>query len=401
MGAPDSPINVEGPDAAGEVLAAATAIIVQGPPAVPAGNTAQVGRSTLQIDCGTGYTAQATWYFPTGPQPPTRLIYFQHGILASDAYYNATAAELAENNDAIVVAPTITSNPFACDGCQLAGDQMHAAVAQLFLDQNRTALLASAKAAGFQGAALPTDFVLAGHSEGGQLAAGAAGYFEQFATDDQTRHELVGVLLFDAADDNGILPSNDGALTRALRQIPTDIPVLNIAATPNFLDAYGDANAALEAARPGQFNGVQLVGGQHSDAFQTSNPIIQFVVSVATGFSAPQNVDAVQVLAQGWINDMYARTLYDPDLRTGIYGSPGSTVDVPTDAGIAQAYVLPAPATPPDALYPFYVTLRNLLLAANFDFATCAVPPGDPSASSADSIQLVAATSCGRGIADD
>jgi hypothetical protein len=360
-----------------------------------------VGRSTLQIDCGTGYTAQATWYFPTGPQPPTRLIYFQHGILASDAYYNATAAELAENNDAIVVAPTITSNPFACDGCQLAGDQMHAAVAQLFLDQNRTALLASAKAAGFQGAALPTDFVLAGHSEGGQLAAGAAGYFEQFATDDQTRHELVGVLLFDAADDNGIQPSNDGALTRALRQIPTDIPVLNIAATPNFLDAYGDANAALEAARPGQFNGVQLVGGQHSDAFQTSNPIIQFVVSVATGFSAPQNVDAVQVLAQGWINDMYARTLYDPDLRTGIYGSPGSTVDIPTDAGIAQAYVLPAPATPPDALYPFYVTLRNLLLAANFDFATCAVPPGDPSASSADSIQLVAATSCGRGIADD
>jgi hypothetical protein len=60
--------------------------ILQGPPAVPAGNTAEVGRSTLQIDCGTGYTAQATWYFPTGPQPPTRLIYFQHGILATDAH---------------------------------------------------------------------------------------------------------------------------------------------------------------------------------------------------------------------------------------------------------------------------------------------------------------------------
>jgi hypothetical protein len=119
--------------------------IIQGPPAVPAGSTVQVGRSTLHIYCGTGYTAQADGYFTTGPQPPTRLIYFQHGILASDAFYNATAAELAENNDAIVVAPTITSNPFACDGCQLAGDQMHVAIAQLFLDPDRTALLPAPK----------------------------------------------------------------------------------------------------------------------------------------------------------------------------------------------------------------------------------------------------------------
>ncbi len=101
---------------------------------------------------------------------------------------------------------------------------MHAAVAQLFLDPDRTALLASARAAGCQGTQLPTDFVLAGHSEGGQLAAGAAGYFEQFAPDDQTRHELVGVLLFDTSDDDGILPSSDGALTRALNRSPTTFP---------------------------------------------------------------------------------------------------------------------------------------------------------------------------------
>jgi hypothetical protein len=99
------------------------------------------------------------------------------------------------------------------------------------------------------------------------------------------------------------------------------------------------------------------------------------VVGLATGFSAPQNVDAVQVLVQGWINDMYAGSVYNPDLRTGIYGDPGTTIDIPTSAGTASAYVLPAPPAQPDALYPFYLALRTMLLAANFDFATCAVTP--------------------------
>ncbi len=108
------------------------------------------------------------------------------------------------------------------------------------------------------------------------------------------------------------------------------------------------------------------------------SPVIQFVVSLATGFSAPQNVDAVRVLAQGWINDMYAGTVYDPSQRTGYYGDPGTTIDIPTAAGMARAYVLPAPTARPDLLYPFYLILRSLLLAANLDFATCAVPPQNP-----------------------
>jgi hypothetical protein len=56
------------------------------------------------------------------------------------------------------------------------------------------------------------------------------------------------------------------------------------------------------------------------------------------GFSEPQNVDAVQVLAQGWINDWYNGT------HTGIYGDLGSTIDIPTGAGTAQADVLPTTA---------------------------------------------------------
>jgi hypothetical protein len=72
---------------------------------------------------------------------------------------------------------------------------------------------------------------------------------------------------------------------------------------------------------------------------------------------------------------MYAGTVYNPDLRTGIYGDPTTTIDIPTSAGSAPAYVLPAPAAQPD---PIYLVLRALLLAGNLDFATCAAPPHNP-----------------------
>lgn len=194
---------------------------------------------------------------------------------------------------------------------------------------------------------------------------------------------MVGVLLFDTQDSNGFFPSTDGALRRGLGKIPKDIPVLNIAATPNFFDAYGNAGVALQDLRPGQFNGVQLIGGAHSDAFRTSNPLIQFVVSLGTGFSTPENVEAVQVLAHGWIKDMYAGAVYEPDRRTGIYGDPAEIVDIPTTG--ANAYVLPAPAARPDLLYPFYLVLSTLLrFAGNVDFATCA--PADESAAAVTAV---------------
>lgn len=342
-----------------------------GPPTVAPGSNVTVGISTLKIPCGDGYTATTDWYFPTNDPSPQRLIYFQHGFASPAALYDVTATQLAQQNDAIVVAPTITGNLFACDGCQLAGDQMHAAVAQLFLEPDRQALLASARAAGFTGTALPQRFVLAGHSEGGGLAAGTAGYFEEFAPNDETRHELAGVLLFDSAGVGTVL-------SRALQQIPTDIPVLNIAAPPSFFDEFGDPSADLEAARPGQFNGVQLVGGDHSDAFRTSNPFVQFVVSLLTGPSQPQNVQAVQVLAKGWINDMYADAVYDPATRTGVYGAPGSTLDISTNAGTAQAYVLPAP---PADLSPIELLLQAVeRYVGTLNFASCAVAPGPTTA---------------------
>ena len=59
-------------------------------------------------------------------------------------FYDYTAAYLAEQTNSIVVAPSLTSNIFATDGMWLGGEQMHRAVADLFLTDN-AALLESAR----------------------------------------------------------------------------------------------------------------------------------------------------------------------------------------------------------------------------------------------------------------
>ena len=344
--------------------------ILEGPPAVPAGSSVSVGRSKLEIDCGDGYTADADWYYPT-QGTPDKLIYFQHGFPARAGFYNITAAELAERNNAIVVAPSITGNLFACDGCQLGADQMHAAVAKLFLGDpvtgERTALAQSAAAAGYVGE-LPEDFVIAGHSGGGQLAAGAAGYYAEYASPAE-RALLKGVLLLDTS-------ASGGAIDRAMPKLD-GIPVLHIAAAPATLNSYGNANAALAAARPGEFIGFQLVGGSHSDAFRSSGlgGLTQLIVGLGTGFSTPENVEAVQVLAHGWITDWFAAPGADP---VGIYGDPaqpGSTVAIPTTARDAQGYVLPLP--PPALSIVDRVILAFYDALGQMTLATCAADPDD------------------------
>ena len=88
-----------------------------------------------------GHEVPADWYFPEATPgkeapPPERIIYLQHGFLARGVFYDYTASYLAKQTNSIVVAPTLTSNIFATDGMWLGGDQMHRAVADLFLDDN-------------------------------------------------------------------------------------------------------------------------------------------------------------------------------------------------------------------------------------------------------------------------
>ncbi|MFS0898805.1 hypothetical protein [Mycolicibacterium litorale] len=335
----------------------------EGPPAVPPNTAVRVERRPLEIDCGDGYTVDADWYFPTETEPD-KIIFFAHGGFARAGLYNVTAAELAERNNAIVVAPSVTSNPFACDGCAQGLDPMHAAVARLFLG-DREALTASAHAAGWEGD-LPERFVIAGHSGGGQLAAGAAGYYTQYASDADDR-DLAGVLLLDTSPVGG-------ALERALGKIPDDIAVYTISAAPGPLNSYGGADEVLAAERDG-FVGVRLIGGTHTDSWRWTNTVAQFFVGLATGGPAqPQNVEAVQVLAQGWITDWFRTDPATP--KVGYYGERGTVIDIPTAAGTAQAYVAPGPAaqmTILDRVLEAAVDSMALLQAFS---GNCAVDPG-------------------------
>ena len=163
--------------------------------------------------------------------PPEHIIYLQHGFLARGVFYDYTAAYLAEQTNSVVVAPSLTSNIFATDGMWLGGDQMHRAVADLFLDGN-AALLKSAQAAGYpEGKELPKEVVLVGHSLGGGLVIDTARFMAADEADDRSNYELAGVLMLDgvsftdpgadSASDSpghpGVQPLGDALLLESVR----------------------------------------------------------------------------------------------------------------------------------------------------------------------------------------
>jgi hypothetical protein len=321
-----------------------------GAPVLPAGSTATVRVSTLQLPCtSSACTVTADWYFPDDPNPKG-LIYFQHGILADAPMYSYTAATLAEETDSIVVAPTITSNFFATDGYWLGGAPMQQAVANLFVG-DRAALTASVSAAAGYQVTLPQRVVLVGHSLGGSLVAAAAG---DMVANGAINH-LAGVVLLDGVSLEPTL------ISTTVAEVPSSLPILLIASPPYWLNQLGNVAKELVAARPGQFDGVELVGGSHIDAMQGGNPLVQFGAYVVGGFSQPQNIDAYTRLEEGWINDMFDGT------HTGIYGIPGQTIQITTTAGTATAISLPAPPTQASPLDVFINALLEFASAAFFN----------------------------------
>ena len=301
-----------------------------GAPVLPAGSTVTVRTSTLTIPVAGGRTVQADWYFPDDDgETPTRLIYLQHGFGASGPMYSYTAAGLAEQTNSIVVAPSLSSNFFDADAAWLGGTPMQQGVADLFVG-DREALTESASAAAGHEVTLPARFVLAGHSLGGSLVMGAAGDLVGTSAFD----DLAGVLLLDGVDVNNSVPTALQKLTGANYR-----PVYDISSERYVWNMYGKVGDELEAARPGQFNGVMLVGGRHIDALQGGNPLLQFAEYLFAGFSQQQNVEAVKTLAAGWVNDMFAGT------HDGIYGAPQQNIPISTAAGTATAVVFPFTST--------------------------------------------------------
>jgi hypothetical protein len=360
---PDYPPLVRAVGSAIFNLLGAVVQAVDGPPQVPQElrDSVKVSSSTLVVSPGNEIAAD--WYFPAGAdpsEPPQRLIYLQHGILASGPMYSHTASYLAQRTNSVVVVTTVTSNPFADDGMWLGGDNMHKAVAQLFLDDDREALNASLTTATLKADAptmtVPRDFVLVGHSLGGGFVPGVAGHYAEGLVarrddpanaEDEANH-LAGVVMLDAVPFHPIMPrAMDRLKTLESSGDPADyVPMYEIGAPTNLLNAFSSVNDELTDARPGKFNGVVVNGGVHMDGMLGGNPLIQAAAYLVAGIPQPQNPPAVQWLMAGWINDMFEGTV-DPttgrclgDDCHGIYGDVGSTIRIPSEKGDASAVVI-------------------------------------------------------------
>lgn len=314
--------------------------LITGPPTVPAGSSVTVRSSTLQL--AAGIVVPADWYYPAGKQPE-RMVLLQHGFFAIGAMYSDTAARLADATDSVVVVPTLTSNPFADGGLWVNGVGMQKAIAQLFVG-DRTALTSSAIAADYArqyglaagDATLPTQFALAGHSAGGALVAGAAGYLVNYRAAD----DLVGVLMLDAVTTADQLSSALTKLDAYQQQSGRYIPVREIGSPPNLWNFISNVNAKLSRDRPGHLAGVVLSGGVHTDSMGGGSALSQFLVHLVAGVPIKRNSLAVGQLSAQWLNDWFSGDAgADDDLV------PGTTVTIATANGPAVGTVIGTPTS--------------------------------------------------------
>lgn len=310
--------------------------LVTGPPVLPPNSTVTVRNSTILLS--TGQRVKANWYYPEGDVVPEKLIVLQHGFFALGPMYSFTAANLAASTGAIVVTPTISSNPFAGEDNWINGDGLAAAIADLF-DGDRKALTDSALAAGFAtrygldpaAARLPEKFGLAGHSAGAGLVTSVAGYL----VDNDDADDLVGVITLDGVPLGSAAKVALGKLQAYQDATGRYIPVREIGAPPNSFNSGSELKADLNAARPGRFNGVVLAGGVHMDSMRGGNPVIQFAAYLIAGFPQARNQSAVGLLSTQWFNDWFAG-----DTDNGDDLIPGSTLPITTPNGTAQGVVI-------------------------------------------------------------
>ena len=329
----------------------------------------QVGHSRLAVPGAfIGNTVAADWYFPTqvdGTIDAQGVIWLQHGFGATNTPYAALAEELARTTNSIVVAPTLSSLPFTFSGGCLICTTSQQAVAEVFLDPDRTALVTSAQDAGYTGdvSELLGAFVLSGHSAGGGFATATASDYIS-AGDAAQDADLLGVVMFDGVS-NGTL---DGTFDAQLAVLDTaDTPVYQIAAPAQAFNLFGATTNALLAARPDQFDGAVLVNGSHVDSMLGTNPIIDFAAQLVTKFSPSGNTAAVYNLSTGWINDLYVGA--GPDApQYGLYSAANGQIIM----GNAAAVSLPTPFA--NNLSPLDTVIKNAVDSIGALFGLTPVP---------------------------
>jgi hypothetical protein len=256
-------------------------------------------------------------------------VWLQHGFTRGRGNVAGLARWIASAADAIVVAPSVSSNAVSRSGCWINSTALHRAVARLFgecFDALQAGADEAARAAGTAGIVLPRGFVLAGHSAGGNLAISSAGFTTVVTVDGRTDSppavtNLRGVVLFDAVD-------HAGAMVRGLGRLsgPHARPVRTVAAPDSRCNARGRGTKVLQRERAGEFVGVRLAGGTHVDAEGENTSRL---ATAMCGAPRSENVAGLRALAAGWIRDL----LHGTDTPEYLVGTQrGSVTTLPGGA---------------------------------------------------------------------
>ncbi|MEC3957751.1 hypothetical protein VMT65_32280 [Nocardia sp. CDC153] len=269
--------------------------------------------NTVDIRCAfTTLHQSSNWYFPSGT--PKALVWLQHGFASANDSVDDTARKFAARGF-LVFAPTLpTANIFGCTLENLGNntDFLHN-VADLFgksgdlTDKLGRSFTDARTKAGRSEVALPTAWVFAGHSAGGEAVPYVtqtlrANYPNAFA-------ELRGEILYDPV--KSFIGNN---LSSSLNHLDnTTLPILAVTAPPYSCNRDGAGTQVLIDQLHRPFLGVRLTSGAHIDVEASSAPDPD---KVLCGTPQAKNVDALQHLSVGWAEDFVSGSK-TPDLYPG------------------------------------------------------------------------------------
>ncbi|MFD1365552.1 alpha/beta hydrolase [Actinoplanes sichuanensis] len=243
------------------------------------------------------YKPDADWYFPATTSPKA-LVYLQHGFSRA----NDNVADLARKYQAagyLVFAPTLPSaDIYGCTVNNLGNNTVFLNSVAAWIGTATTSsgalatsYAAAAAKAGRSGSTLPTGYVLAGHSAGGEAVAYIADRLR--TTYPAAFANLKHLQLLDPV--KSIFGNN---LANGLNGLAgTSLPILTISSPPYLANSDAGGTVALTDLIDRDFLGVRLTTGSHCDAEGASTNAL---CTLTAGTSQAANVTALQTLAVNW-----------------------------------------------------------------------------------------------------
>jgi hypothetical protein len=251
------------------------------------------------------YNQDADWYFPATTSPKA-LVFLQHGFSRS----NGNMADLARRYQAagfLVFAPALPSiNLYGCTVNNTGNNTAFLNNVAAWLGQATTSTsalarshAAAATAAGRPGSTLPTKYVLAGHSAGGEAVTYIANRLRT------THPSAFAALKYLQLLDPVKSPAGSNMATGLSGLANTSLPVYTISSPPYLSNSNASGTVELVNQLDRPFLGVRLTSGSHCDAEGAST---NGLCTLTGGASQAKNVTALQTLAVAWASDAVAGT---------------------------------------------------------------------------------------------